>query len=397
MTPMPAATERHEHAAAPRATSGHSWHIVTGEYPPQPGGVSDYTRMVARGLAAAGDRVTVWGPAAPAGSVDPGVEVRRLPGTFGMRSLRTLSQALKAEPEPYRLLVQYVPHAFGWKAANVLFCAWLRARRSGSTWVMFHEVAYPFDRDNTWRRNALAAVNRVMAWLVGGAASRAFVSIPGWRPFVESYTDETIDVRWLPVPSAIPVVDDAAAHQQVRDQYAGARMLVGHFGTYSPRITEALGSCLPALVARVDCAVLLLGRSSEAVARDLISAHPSLAGRVHGTGMLSPEDVSRHLGACDVMVQPYPDGVSSRRTSAMAALSHGRPMVTTIGHLTEPLWAESGAATLVPVDEMGSLADAVASLLTSPMRREHLAAKAAGLYRDRFDLQHTIHTLRGAA
>ncbi len=38
------------------------WQIVTGEYPPQPGGVSDYTRLVARGLAGAGDRVEVWAP-----------------------------------------------------------------------------------------------------------------------------------------------------------------------------------------------------------------------------------------------------------------------------------------------------------------------------------------------
>ena len=38
------------------------WHILTGEYPPQPGGVSDYTRMVAEGLAAAGDEVVVWAP-----------------------------------------------------------------------------------------------------------------------------------------------------------------------------------------------------------------------------------------------------------------------------------------------------------------------------------------------
>ena len=38
------------------------WHILTGEYPPQPGGVSDYSRMVAHGLAAAGDEVVVWAP-----------------------------------------------------------------------------------------------------------------------------------------------------------------------------------------------------------------------------------------------------------------------------------------------------------------------------------------------
>ena len=31
-----------------------TWAILTGEYPPQPGGVSDYTLQVCRGLAAAG-------------------------------------------------------------------------------------------------------------------------------------------------------------------------------------------------------------------------------------------------------------------------------------------------------------------------------------------------------
>jgi glycosyltransferase involved in cell wall biosynthesis len=189
-------------------------------------------------------------------------------------------------------------------------------------------------------------------------------------------------------------VDDPDAQRRLRAAYAGDRLLVGHFGTYSRHITGALESCLPALVARVDCSVLLLGRTSAEVARALVAAHPSLDGRLYATGTLSPEDVSRHIGACDIMLQPYPDGVSSRRTSAMAALSHGIPMVTTIGPLSEALWSESGAATLVPVEEMGSLADAAASLLTSPARRQQLAARAQALYRDRFALQHTVNTLR---
>jgi hypothetical protein len=37
-------------------------HIITPEYPPQPGGVSDYTAQVATGLAEAGDEVQVWCP-----------------------------------------------------------------------------------------------------------------------------------------------------------------------------------------------------------------------------------------------------------------------------------------------------------------------------------------------
>ena len=40
--------------------SGIVWHMITGEYPPQAGGVSDYSRVVARGLVAAGDAVHVY-------------------------------------------------------------------------------------------------------------------------------------------------------------------------------------------------------------------------------------------------------------------------------------------------------------------------------------------------
>ena len=71
------------------------WHVLTGEYPPVPGGVADYTQLVARGLAAAGDAVNVWTPQAPwslsspvlSPSDDDGVTVRRLPDHFGARSL----------------------------------------------------------------------------------------------------------------------------------------------------------------------------------------------------------------------------------------------------------------------------------------------------------------------
>ena len=40
------------------------WHILSGEYPPQPGGVSDYTAGLAEGLAKAGAEVHVWVPPA---------------------------------------------------------------------------------------------------------------------------------------------------------------------------------------------------------------------------------------------------------------------------------------------------------------------------------------------
>ena len=56
-----------------------------------------------------------------------------------------------------------------------------------------------------------------------------------------------------------------------------------------------------------------------------------------------PQALADHIGACDLLIQPYPDGISSRRTSAMAGLALGIPVITTTGSLTESLWAETRA------------------------------------------------------
>ena len=74
-----------------------NWHVITGEYPPQHGGVSDYTRQIARGLADLGDAVHVWAPPVESGgngsaASDRGVTVHRLPNRFGFNGLRYLTR-----------------------------------------------------------------------------------------------------------------------------------------------------------------------------------------------------------------------------------------------------------------------------------------------------------------
>jgi glycosyltransferase involved in cell wall biosynthesis len=96
------------------------------------------------------------------------------------------------------------------------------------------------------------------------------------------------------------------------------------------------------------------------------------------------------------MLQPYPDGVSSRRTSVMVALSHGRPVVTTTGRLTEPLWSSCGALVLTAAETPAELATATARLLADPPRRQRLSERARSLYLERFDLAHTVVALRSA-
>ena len=375
-----------------------TWHVITGEYPPQSGGVSDYTRQLARGLADAGDAVEIWAPPcddekhAPAD--EAGIRVHRLPDRFGFRSLITMTRALHRAPAPRRILLQYVPQSFGWKGANLPFCFWLRSRRRESIWVMFHEVMFCADGSEKASRQALSTIQRWMARLVTGAAERAFVSIPGWLPMLEPFMRPGATLTWLPVPSAIPVRVHPEATASIRARYADGRPLVGHFGTYGVAILALLGRTLQNLAVLSDCHVLLLGDRSDVACRALIEAQPSLAGRLFATGHLAAQDLSHHIAACDVMLQPYPDGISSRRTSAMVALSHGRAIVTTAGWLTEPMWAEAGAAILAPVDDPHALAAAAATILFDVSQREDVGRRAAALYDARFHLRHSVAALR---
>jgi glycosyltransferase involved in cell wall biosynthesis len=384
-------------AEQPAATT--EWHVLTGEYPPQEGGVADYTRLVARGLADAGDRVVVWAPPSSSSQAtgDANVEVRRLPDCFGRRSLRTIAETLDRSAGVHRLLVQYVPHAFGWKGANLPFCLWLRGRRRDHVWIMFHEVAYPFEADAGLRPNALAVVNRVMATLVGRAAERAFVSIPAWQTGVEAVTRKGTPLAWLPVPNPIDVCGDRGRAEEISTRLAGRRSLVGHFGTFGRLIAPLVTDAILPLVDRTDCHVLLIGRGSQEACAAMSAAHPRLTGRVHATGALNSDDVSHHIRACTLMMQPYPDGISSRRTSAMAALAHAVPLVATEGRLSEAVWRESGAVALAPAGDSIAFAKAVASLVSDPARLRDLSRRGVELYETRFHIRHTIAALRASA
>jgi glycosyltransferase involved in cell wall biosynthesis len=213
---------------------------------------------------------------------------------------------------------------------------------------MVHEPFLPF-REGTWKQDAAAIAHRLMTIILLNAVRRVWTSIPAWESRLRPYAlGRIIKFGWLPIPSTIPVIDDPLTVAALRTRYAPAgNILIAHFGTYGRHITEPLKALLVAILRdHTNISVLLLGRGGEALRDDLIGVNGMPADRVHATGQLAAADLSRHLSACDFMIQPYPDGISSRRTSAMAGLSHGLAIVTTTGHNTESFWAESGAVAI---------------------------------------------------
>ena len=385
-------------------------HLITSEYPPQVGGVSDYTHLVATALASAGDEVHVWCPHVESERADThGLEatnpanvfVHRELGRFAPADLRRTGRLLDQFRAPRRLLVQWVPHGYGFKSMNLPFCLWLwnrTSRHRDTVEVMIHEPYLAFG-EGSWKQSGVALVHRLMTIVLLKAARRVWMSIPAWEGGLRPYTlGRALPFRWLPVASNIAVVDDSAGVRAIRAASAPAgEQIVGHFGTYDRHITGLLLKSVPALLrSHAGCVMLLLGRGGEAMRDELTRAHPELSGRVHATGTLSARDLSLHVSACDVLVQPYIDGVSSRRTSVMVGLSHGIPIVTTEGRLTESLWAESEAIALAPVEDVRALVDATRRLLSDEAGRRRMSATARALYCERFDVSRTIAALREA-
>jgi glycosyltransferase involved in cell wall biosynthesis len=361
-----------------------SWQFLTGEYPPASGGVSDYTRRVATALAARGETVHVWAPRSQGPEpVDSGVEVHRLTG-LGPGALAQMGQEMDRLPTPRRLFVQYVPTGFGWRGMNVPLVRWLAARRD-EIWVQFHEVALGW----SWRRKPhLHLTQAVQLWMAGVLARRAeriFISIEGWRRLLGA---EGPRATWLPIPSNIPEYVSELSLAAARREL-GPGPWIGHFGTYGSLVTQDLGPALRRIATtHPQARVLLLGRGAREFAATL-----GLGLRVRAEADLPAETLATRLGACDLLVQPFPDGVSSRRTSAMAGLALGVPTVTTVGHLTDDIWRGGVAVDLVPAGKPEDLARACVALLADSPRRRALGQAGAALYREHLSLERTLQTL----
>jgi glycosyltransferase involved in cell wall biosynthesis len=368
-------------------------HLITCEYPPRMGGVSEHSRVVAEAAAAAGYEVHVWtgGGAAPTGRVAVHTDLE----DFSSAALTRADAMLNAWPAPRQVILQWVPHGYGGRGLNVPFSRWVRRRAQAGDRIdlIVHE---PFmDFLGSWYQPGVALVQRYMTWTVVRAADRVWLTIPGWEPRLRRARRANQPApRTLPVPGTIPPVRDAPAVAALRRALLKGRShLVGYFGAGGPYALHAMTSTIERLTTlQADVAFVCIGRGSDAFAADVRGALGTEHLPIAGTGAMELDRVSLHLQACDALLQLYADGVSGRRTTTISALEHGVPVVTTLGALSEPFWTISQAVELVPAASPDGFSAAVMRVLT-PRRRAAARDAAVALYREYFDPARTLELL----
>ncbi len=364
------------------------WHIITGEYPPRRGGVSDYTHRLARALGEAGENVHVWTPGCSSKTPPlDGVEVHPLPLGFGLRWLRALHRGLATIDSQAILLVQYVPHMYGWKAMNVAFCLWLALQRDKKLWVMFHEVALPFKKGQPLKHDFLALVHRLMAWIVVRSAQRAFTSIEAYHAMlIRLAFGRQIEI--LRLFSNVPFKPAS----QIQDRrLVRARPRVGMFSSFGREICALLHDVLPLLLRDSSFELLLVGPGARFIRR-FSRTYPMFEHRLSTSGRVPAIEAGSYIQSCDILLQLYPDGACGARGTFLAALASGLPVVTTAGPLTEPLLLASGAVAFAKNDPR-AIQRVLEELLADKAAARELGAASRRLYARHFDLAVAVSLL----
>lgn len=323
--------------------------LVSGTYPPQSCGVGDYTARLAAELHERGLHVAVLTSAGHdrrADSLWPVLPYVRRWNLAGLAQVRRAAARWSADI--VHLQFPSAAYAGTASAAVALLPAYLRlAVPRVRTVVTLHDFAigHPLAR---LRSGPLI----LAAHAVTVSNQRDLLAIH--RSFPAHWTRHVRQVRVGPNILPVTVSRDELHDRRRRLGLEDGAPLIGYFGLISrSKRLELLLDALPTLVAATpQLRCLMLG----AVVDDDYAAELrgrcdrlGIVRRVIWTGRQPAEETSRLLRLCDFAVLPFERGADFRRSSLLACLGHGVPVLTNSDdrYGTDADLADCGAVELV--------------------------------------------------
>ncbi len=278
--------------------------------------------------------------------------------------------------------VQYQAAAFDMRFPAINFLPW-RLRGFCKTAVTFHDLRTPY---------LFPKAGRLRQWVVHKLAQSADGIIVTNQADQQALIQAGIGQANM---CQIPIGSNITTHQVNRADITTVRQklnlkaddhLLGYFGFLNEsKGADALLHALADLDERYHL-VFIGGQTGSSDPNNNAAfltglkkmiADLGLDERVHWSGFLPDHEVSVYLQTADLITMPYRDGVSLRRGTLMAALAHGRPIISTEPTLTTPELVHGENIWLVGPDDPSALVEAVHVLSQNSAFAKRLGAGAA--------------------
>lgn len=409
-----AATEKNT-APAPAFTKRQVC-LITGEYPPQIGGVAGYTYNLAQSLAQLGLAVTVittelsaTQPTLPIeGSRSAQLEVKVLrllpPHKFNLSACSRLIQHLRQYR--YEIVVfQYVPHMYGRSGIAPLAALvplLLRIFGVQTVWTMFHELWIDVNTvSNPYKARIQKSAQFLQALILVIFSHGLLTSNPAYSSHLlnlERLLPQRKPVVVSPVVSNLEVAEISPAELEcLRASLSieSTRLLLIIFSPFT--FGKDLDSCLYVLQQLPEAVLVCVGGSDQPMQVQALQKQAQLLGVADQlkiiAGPLPAQEISCWLQAADIYLHPVTAGVSGRSTALAAALQHGMPVVSYFGSEASTIFKDGENLLLVNPGDVSAFVASIQNLWLDSNLRSQLASAAQSTYQQKFDLALTYSQL----
>jgi hypothetical protein len=334
--------------------------IFTRNLPPRFCGISDHSLRLAAELRQEGHEIALFGSR---GAPSPGVHIFDDDWSSG-----TLSR-VRAQIEEMRLdhlILQFTPlmYAQHGRSIGALIEFWQGLGEVIETSLILHETYF-----RTWRRPKTlltGTVEKRALLAMCRGAHHVFTALERLPSEMAHWTLSRPPVL-LPISSNIPLANTAASALRDRHNIRHGSIILTLFGggnnlKWSLKYVRSLARHLEQQGIAHDW--LLLGGVPRAWLPQ--------ASSVIDPGYLPLPELSAYLAMTDVFLMPNWGGVSARRTTLMAAMEHGLPVVGTRGYMTESLLTKVEGVVLAEPNDIVGFCEAVVDLARDPKRRRRL-------------------------
>lgn len=339
--------------------------ILAPRLPPDVDGVGDHAVRIA----------TAFGPGDAVWLLTESAEAPdrfRYGDSFGPEAA-TLILGFLEEKRTEVLLVEYVPFLYARSGISPALAGLVR-KAGIPVLLVVHEPCYPLSAHPV--RALRSILQRMQLKSLAEASARVVATCDAWAGMLAPWCGSPPVM--IPVGSNIPRAPCSAGERSAMRARLGipeGSPACAYFGSAHP--SHLMPWVARALERLPDLHLVVIGPASEAWPGPASS-------RLRRLGRLPAVEASRVLQACDLQAAPFADGISARRSSAMAGLAHGLAVASTRGRLTDPSLPWEEGAALSPVDEAAFLA-LLQRLATDPAARIRQGRAGAAFHRTHLD------------